>query len=98
MLFRSKNVVFFRHSLLDGLLVREGLLDPCKLNTYLVEDQSFLTVQALQIMDYLGCEAWLRQRAATRPCPLAAQRARVPEGGANVHTERVSQQYRLRGR
>jgi hypothetical protein len=50
-----------RSNLIDGLLVREGLLDKNKLAGYLTEDQPFLTVQPFQIIAYLSAEGWLRQ-------------------------------------
>lgn len=56
-----RNMRFLREYLLDGLLVREGILDRGKLAAYLVEDQPFLTVQPAQIIYYLTCEAWLDQ-------------------------------------
>jgi asparagine synthase (glutamine-hydrolysing) len=61
-----EHTAFLRESLLDGLLVKEGLLDKGKLDAYLVEDQPFLTVHPGQIVVYLGVEAWLRQAAALR--------------------------------
>lgn len=59
------NSKFLRESLLGGLLVSKGLLDRLKLEQFLVEDQSFLSIQPLQILDYLDCEAWLRQWNST---------------------------------
>lgn len=56
-----QNVDFIRERLLDGLLVRKGLLDRTKLEGYLTRDQPFLSVLPHQIMDYLACEAWLSQ-------------------------------------
>jgi len=55
------NLPFLRHSLLDGELVRRGLLDRAKLERYLTPDQPFLSVPPTRIMDYLACETWLRQ-------------------------------------
>lgn len=55
------NNQFIRDCLLDGILVREGLLDRTKLERYLTEDQPFLTVQAGQILVYLEYEAWMSQ-------------------------------------
>lgn len=54
-----RNMQFIRQYLLDGLLVKKGLLDRRKLEAYLIDDQPWLTVGADQIMDYLGCEAWV---------------------------------------
>ena len=55
------NMGFVREALLDGLLVRHGLLDRHKLNKYLVGDQAFLQVLPVHILHYLSCESWLRQ-------------------------------------
>lgn len=55
------NVQFIRESLLDGALVRQGILDRARLNEYLTKEQPFLTVQSYQIMQYLACETWLNQ-------------------------------------
>lgn len=55
------NVPFLRHCLLDGELVRQGLLDRAKLERYLTADQPFLSVPPTRIMDYLACETWLQQ-------------------------------------
>lgn len=55
------SVSFVRERLLDGILVREGLLDRRKLESYLVEDQPFIAIQAGLILDYLTCEAWAGQ-------------------------------------
>ena len=54
-----RNMKSIRECLLDGHLVKEGLLDRRKLETYLVDDQRWLTVGVDQILDYFGCEAWL---------------------------------------
>lgn len=56
-----RNMQTIREYLLDGYLVKQGLLDRPKLDAYLVKDQPWLTVSIDQIMDYLGCEAWLRR-------------------------------------
>lgn len=56
-----ENIQFIREYLLDGTLVRTGLLDQHKLEQFLIPEQPFLTVQPYQIMDYLGCEAWASQ-------------------------------------
>jgi asparagine synthase (glutamine-hydrolysing) len=65
MAFRQRlvraNIPFIRECLLDGLLVREGLLDRRKLESYLTDEQPFLTVEPHRIMDYVECEAWLSQ-------------------------------------
>ncbi len=56
-----QNVRLVRDLLCSGTLVREHVLDRRKLEAYLADDQPFLTVQADQIIDYLGCEAWVNQ-------------------------------------
>lgn len=56
-----QNMPFIRECLLDGILTRNGVLDRGKLEDYLIDDQPFLTVQAPQILEYLGSEAWLAQ-------------------------------------
>ncbi len=55
------NLPLLRHRLLDGHLVRHGLLDRTKLERYLTPDQPFLSVPPTRIMDYLACETWLQQ-------------------------------------
>ena len=55
------NLPFLRHRLLNGTLVRHGLLDRTKLERYLTPDQPFLSVPPTRIMDYLACETWLHQ-------------------------------------
>lgn len=65
------NMGFIRESLLDGLLAREGLLDRPRLAAYLIKDQPFLTVQPIQLLIYLACEAWLRQWADIRQRAVA---------------------------
>jgi asparagine synthase (glutamine-hydrolysing) len=57
------NMSAIRERLVAGLLVRNGLLDRHKLETYLTNEQPFLTVQAEQIIQYVACEAWLNQLA-----------------------------------
>jgi asparagine synthase (glutamine-hydrolysing) len=59
--FVRRNISLLRECLLDGALVRHGILDREKLEAYLTEEQPFLTVQPIKIMQYLGCEAWVRQ-------------------------------------
>lgn len=60
------NLASIRDHLLNGSLVREGLLDRSKLETYLTDEQPFLTVQPEQIMDYIACDTWVTQLIATR--------------------------------
>jgi len=55
------NVPFLRQCLLNGELVRYGLLDRAKLERYLTPDQPFLSVPPTRIMDYLACEMWLQR-------------------------------------
>jgi len=50
-----------RESLMDGQLVKQGMLDRNKAADYLTDNQRFLTVDPGQIMSYLSAEAWLRQ-------------------------------------
>jgi asparagine synthase (glutamine-hydrolysing) len=59
-----RNLRFARERLLDGLLVKEKLLDRDRLDRYLVDEQPYLTVHPQQIMGYLACEAWLAQLPA----------------------------------
>lgn len=54
-----RNIPFLRERLMDGILVRKGLLDRAKIDRFLVTDQPFLTIGVDQIIDYLQCEAWL---------------------------------------
>jgi len=58
------NLKYIRERLLDGILTREKLLDRVKLDSFLVLEQPFLTVNAMQILDYLACENWLDQMTA----------------------------------
>src|SRR6266478_2231937 len=55
------NTRFVRESLMDGQLVKQGMLDRNKAADYLTDNQRFLTVDPGQIMSYLSAEAWLRQ-------------------------------------
>lgn len=61
-----RNMPSIRDHLLDGILVREGLLHRQRLEAYLTNEQMFLTVQANQIMDYIACEAWLSQHRSAK--------------------------------
>jgi asparagine synthase (glutamine-hydrolysing) len=56
-----RNMEGIAEHLLDGVLVQKKLLDHDKLEAYLVDGQPFLTVQPVQILDYLACEAWATQ-------------------------------------
>lgn len=58
------NMKFIRERLLDGILVKEKLLDRRKLDEFLTEDQPFLVVNSIQLLDYLACEGWLAQQAS----------------------------------
>ena len=71
-----RNMGFIRAYLLDGVLVRQGLLDRRKLESYLVDDQPCLTVGADQLMDYLACEEWVH-RFEARPC-IPRRRDTIP--------------------
>ena len=54
------NTPFLREYLLDGFSVKEGFLDRQKLEDYLVADQPFVQVPAMDILDYFAIEGWLR--------------------------------------
>lgn len=60
------NMSFIRECLLDGSLVRERILDRRKLEDYLVDDQIFQTVTAVQILDYINAEVWWQQWTTSR--------------------------------
>lgn len=60
------NMTLLREMLLDGVLVREGVLDRKKLEDYLVEGQQFAGATSLQILDYAATDAWARQWASLR--------------------------------
>ncbi|HKS72949.1 MAG TPA: asparagine synthase-related protein [Terriglobales bacterium] len=62
------NIAFIRECLLDGILIKQGLLDRRKTESYLVEQQPFITVGADQILEYLACEAWLSRSPFHPPC------------------------------
>lgn len=61
-----RNMTSIRDHLLNGILVQKNLLDRSKLDSYLTDEQLFLTVQPEQILDYVACEAWLGQMSAMR--------------------------------
>jgi asparagine synthase (glutamine-hydrolysing) len=48
-----------RERLIEGMLVREGILDRRRLIEYLGKDQPFLTVSPAHMMFYISAEAWL---------------------------------------
>lgn len=56
-----ENMGFIRETLLNGILVREGILDRKKLEDYLVDGQQFATVISGQILHYTATEAWAKQ-------------------------------------
>jgi len=56
----SQNMAYIAETLIDGILVRHGILDPKRLATYLVPGQQFRTVGAFQILMYLEAELWAR--------------------------------------
>jgi asparagine synthase (glutamine-hydrolysing) len=60
-----RNLPYIRERLMDGHLVHQGLLDRVKLGKFLVDGQSFLTVNAIQLMDYVACEGWVAQMDST---------------------------------
>lgn len=82
-----KNVAFIKERLLEGLLVKQGLLDGRKVESYLREDQPFVTVPAYHILDYLACEAWLDQWTSRGRKP----ESRVARGGEASAIARIAQ-------
>lgn len=60
------NMPFIRETLLHGVLVREGILDARKLESYLVEGQQFSTVISGQILHYVATEMWVNQWMSVR--------------------------------
>lgn len=59
-IFRS-NRALLRDHLSNGLLVREGYLDPRELEEYFRKDEPFAQVSAVQVLTYLSAEIWLQQ-------------------------------------
>lgn len=57
----ERNVTFMRELLLDGALVREGVVDRKKLATALSGKASRLRASAGELLDFVGTEAWLRR-------------------------------------
>jgi hypothetical protein len=63
------NLGFVREYLLDGVLVKRGLLDRKNLERYLTRDSSPADYQYTEILqEHLCVEAWVR-RAADLPKP-----------------------------
>ncbi len=66
------NLDFVRELLLDGFLVRRGLLDRAALDLYLTRSRSPADFQYSEILQEHACtEAWLRSRL-TRSCAVAS--------------------------
>jgi asparagine synthase (glutamine-hydrolysing) len=68
-LMLERNGAILRELLLDGRLVREGIIDPAMLAEALSGRPTPLGVAASELLEYAGIEAWLRcwgGRAATR--------------------------------
>lgn len=57
----ERNVTFMRELLLDGALVREGVVDRKKLATALSGKASRLRASVGELLDFVGTEAWLRR-------------------------------------
>ena len=55
------NVTFMRELLLDGALVREGLVDRRKLATVLSGKASPVRASVGELLDFVGTEAWMRR-------------------------------------
>lgn len=70
----SHNIHFIRSLLLDGLLVKHGLLDQKLLSEVLSGDPSRVQSYFADLLSYLDCEAWLRSWTAS---PISASPARV---------------------
>jgi asparagine synthase (glutamine-hydrolysing) len=56
-----RNMGLVRELLLDGFLVQEGILDRKKLHEALSGNPTRLGVGTVELYDYFGAEAWLRQ-------------------------------------
>lgn len=78
------NLNYIRERLLDGILVRERLLDRDKLESFLVKDQAFLSVTANQIVDYLACEGWASQLIGHRAINWS-----LPPPSLSMHQKRA---------
>jgi asparagine synthase (glutamine-hydrolysing) len=57
----ARNVTFMRELLLDGALVREGVVDRKKLATALSGKPSRVRASVGELLDFVGTEAWLRR-------------------------------------
>jgi asparagine synthase (glutamine-hydrolysing) len=57
----ERNLVFMRELLLDGALVREGVVDRKKLATALSGKPSRVRASVGELLDFAGTEAWLRR-------------------------------------
>lgn len=57
----QRNLPFIRELMLDGLMIKEGLLDRSKLEKVLAPDQPWMPPEGLEVMcDHLSTEAWMR--------------------------------------
>jgi asparagine synthase (glutamine-hydrolysing) len=65
------NMRFLRECLCDGLLVGEGILDREKIAEYLVDEQTFRTIEAPEILLYFTAEVWLQQWTRVRSKAVA---------------------------
>jgi asparagine synthase (glutamine-hydrolysing) len=61
------NRPFLRELLLDGALVREGIVDRARLAEVLSGRATRIRVGASELLEYAGIEAWLRRSAAALP-------------------------------
>jgi asparagine synthase (glutamine-hydrolysing) len=62
----KRNIKFIRHLLLDGELVRNGLLDRCKVESALSGRPSGVMKGMVKIFQYIGIEIWLNTWARRR--------------------------------
>jgi asparagine synthase (glutamine-hydrolysing) len=75
---RRHNLAFVRELLIDGALVRQGLVDRRRLSDALSNDVSTVRSGNLEVLDCLSAEAWLRS------WNRGNHRNRVPESGAGI--------------
>ena len=54
------NINLLRESLINGVLVTEGILLPDKLNTAIAREDPFLLAHPTELLGYLSLEAWTR--------------------------------------
>jgi asparagine synthase (glutamine-hydrolysing) len=68
----DQNEAFLRETLLDGLLVREGLLDRARLEQFLKRGSTALSFEYNEVLrQHLCTEVWLRRWAALDPSAAA---------------------------